>query len=70
MRKNKGASRLAGLVAGCACAVLAPSATHDEGNGSPAAAAGLLLLAVDAATGARLAAAAASDTLSVTLAPP
>jgi Flp pilus assembly protein CpaB len=50
--------------------VLAPSADPDAEAGMPAAAAGLLLLAVDAATGARLAAAGASDTLSVTLAPP
>jgi Flp pilus assembly protein CpaB len=50
--------------------VLAPSADPDPEAGSPAGSAGLLLLAVDAATGARLAAAAAADTLSVTLAPP
>jgi Flp pilus assembly protein CpaB len=48
--------------------VLAPPAAMAEGSVDPAA--GLLLLAVDAATGARLAAASASDTLSITLAPP
>ena len=50
--------------------VLSPSTTTDAGAVDAAPAAGLLLLAVDSATGARLAAAAASDTLSVTLAPP
>ena len=50
--------------------VLAPSSNPDADSTDPAPAAGLLLLAVDADTGARLAAAAASDTLSVTLAPP
>jgi Flp pilus assembly protein CpaB len=50
--------------------VLAPSAVPGDGVPDSTPAAGLLLLAVDADTGARLAAAAASDTLSVTLAPP
>lgn len=62
-------SPTAEVVAGGAL-VLAPPPT---GAGEPpgtGAAEGLLLLAVDGATGARLAAAAASDTLSITLAPP
>ena len=50
--------------------VLAPSAVPDGGSADPASPTGLLLLAVAADTAARLAAAAASDTLSVTLAPP
>lgn len=50
--------------------VLAPSALPDGGSADPASPTGLLLLAVEADTAARLAAAAASDTLSVTLAPP
>jgi Flp pilus assembly protein CpaB len=50
--------------------VLAPSALTDGGSADPASPTGLLLLAVATDTAARLAAAAASDTLSVTLAPP
>jgi Flp pilus assembly protein CpaB len=50
--------------------VLAPSSRTEHDSTDPAAGTGLLLLAVDAGTAARLAAAAASDTLSVTLAPP
>jgi pilus assembly protein CpaB len=50
--------------------VLAPTGAADSDADQSDAGAGLLLLAVDAGTGARLAAAAASDTLSVTLAPP
>jgi Flp pilus assembly protein CpaB len=50
--------------------VLAPSPADDAGPTGADAGAGLLVLAVDDATGARLAAAATSDTLSVTLAPP
>jgi pilus assembly protein CpaB len=50
--------------------VLAPSPTGGTGSDGVDAAAGLLLLAVDGATGARLAAAAAADSLSVTLVPP
>jgi pilus assembly protein CpaB len=49
--------------------VLAPGTAPDSDAIDPGTAGGLLLLAVDAGTGARLAAAAASDTLSVTLAP-
>jgi pilus assembly protein CpaB len=49
--------------------VLAPASSDGEPL-EPAATEGLLLLAVDPDTAARLAAAAASDTLSVTLAPP
>jgi pilus assembly protein CpaB len=50
--------------------VLAPSSTGGSGADGTDATAGLLLLAVDGATGARLAAAAAADALSVTLVPP
>jgi pilus assembly protein CpaB len=50
--------------------VLAPSSLPDDGSGDLTSPSGLLLLAVEADTAARLAAAAASDTLSVTLAPP
>lgn len=52
-----------------AALVLAPSVASADDAGTAPAADGLLLLAVDEATGARLAAAATSGTLSVTLVP-